>query len=87
MARAKRWDFEKHQYEEVDIPDKASAFQANMDTKVECAECGRKIAFGDGYTSRRIHTNLGLGYAVCKRCYNLERTDEQIAEQRQRSKQ
>lgn len=28
--------------------------------------------FGEGYTSRLIHNDLGFGYAVCPRCYEAE---------------
>jgi hypothetical protein len=37
-----------------------------------CAECGCELAFGESYTSRLIHNDLGFGYAVCPRCYEAE---------------
>lgn len=43
-----------------------------MDKIVACAQCGRKMLFGDGYTSRQIHTRQGFGYAVCEQCYDKE---------------
>lgn len=33
---------------------------------------GCELAFGEGYTSRLIHNDLGFGYAVCPRCYEAE---------------
>lgn len=30
------------------------------------------LAFGESYTSRLIHNDLGFGYAVCPRCYEAE---------------
>lgn len=35
-------------------------------------ECGCELAFGESYTSRLIHNDLGFGYAVCPRCYEAE---------------
>lgn len=32
----------------------------------------RMLAFGESYTSRLIHNELGFGYAVCPRCYESE---------------
>lgn len=39
---------------------------------IDCAECGCELAFGESYTSRLIHNELGFGYAVCARCYEAE---------------
>lgn len=41
-------------------------------TRFDCAECGCELAFGESYTSRLIHNDLGFGYAVCPRCYEAE---------------
>ena len=43
-----------------------------MTTVVDCAECGCELAFGESYTSRLTHNDLGFGYAVCPRCYEAE---------------
>lgn len=47
-----------------------------MDEVIPCAECGKKILYGDGYTSRKIHNVSGMGYVVCERCYDKEREEE-----------
>lgn len=47
----------------------SSCYEADMNKVVSCASCGKKILYGNGYTSHRIHTNMGFGYAVCERCY------------------
>lgn len=33
---------------------------------------GRKVVFDESYCSLLIHNELGLGYAVCARCYEEE---------------
>lgn len=43
-----------------------------MSNKVNCAQCGREIKFGDSYTSKEIHTFSGFGYSVCEECYDKE---------------
>jgi hypothetical protein len=40
-----------------------------MGAIVNCACCGKRLPFGECYTSREIHTGLGFGYAVCGDCY------------------
>ena len=39
---------------------------------------GRKVAFGDCYTSREIHTEHGFGYSVCGDCYAREWERERV---------
>lgn len=53
-------------------PDGASVCADDFSTVVDCAECGCELAFGESYTSRLIHNDLGFGYAVCPRCYEAE---------------
>lgn len=43
-----------------------------MDEVVNCARCGKKIKYGDCYTSKQIHNDFGFGYAVCPECYEKE---------------
>lgn len=76
MKRAQKWDFEKKEYEHVEISDKCSAYEIDWETKVECPGCGKMIAFGDGYTSKRYHTDLGFGFCVCVDCYEKEWEEE-----------
>jgi len=43
-----------------------------MDKIVNCANCGKELKFGECYTSKTIHTEIGMGYGVCEECYNKE---------------
>lgn len=72
MKTAQKWGFEKIECEPVEISDKCSAYEIDMETKVECPGCGKMIAFGDGYPSMRYKTDLGFGYIVCSKCYGKE---------------
>lgn len=47
-----------------------------MGEVITCAECKKKMLYGDGYTSRKIHTVNGIGYMVCKQCYDKEYEEE-----------
>ncbi len=66
---AKIWNESKQEYEPYTLPVGASAYEADMDKEVSCACCGKKIKYGDTYTSHRIHTDVGFGYAICESCY------------------
>lgn len=72
MKRAIRWEPLRSEYRDWHVPDSASVSAADFSTAVECAECGCWLAFGESYTSRLIHNELGFGYAVCARCYEDE---------------
>ena len=54
-------------------------YTPNMDTVINCASCGKKLAFGDSYTSRCIHNATGFGYAVCAGCNDKEFEAEKAA--------
>lgn len=70
----RKWNYEKKEYEPYEIPAHwfPSLFETDMDAEVTCPQCGKKIRFGDGYTSREIHNAFGMGYAVCRSCYDEE---------------
>ena len=72
MKRAIRWVPERSEYRDWHVPDGASVCADDFSTAVECAECGCWLAFGESYTSRLIHNDLGFGYAVCPSCYEAE---------------
>lgn len=45
----------------------------DMDLPVNCASCGRNVAFGETYTSRALFTDNGwFGLPVCTKCYVKE---------------
>ena len=73
MRRANRWVPELGEYEDCRVPDGASAYEYDFSTVVACAWCGEPLAYGESYTSRLVHNDLGFGYAVCPRCYAVER--------------
>ena len=77
MKTAQKWDFKTRKYYDYDLPEGACLYSDDMDKIVACAQCGRKITFGNGYTSRQIHARYGFGYAVCEKCYEKEWREEQ----------
>lgn len=60
---------EKLTYETYELPEGSSLYEGSMSKIVSCASCGKKIKYGNSYTSRRIHNQFGFGYAVCESCY------------------
>lgn len=74
-----RWNFKTEVYEPYEVPNsnhKVSIYENDLDTLVACAGCGEDIKYGDCYTSRAIHTHLGMGYCVCDKCYQKEWEEE-----------
>ncbi|KGF09693.1 hypothetical protein HMPREF1635_02070 [Clostridiales bacterium S5-A14a] len=67
--KARKWDYKTRKYYDYDLPEEACLYSDDMDKVIACPQCGRKMLFGDGYTSRQIHTEHGLGYAVCEQCH------------------
>lgn len=47
-------------------------YYCEMDDIIACAACGKLLKFGDSYTSRKILSNGGFGFAVCEDCYEKE---------------
>lgn len=66
-----RYDEKERQYKPYEVPDDwyVSTYEMDMDTIVNCCQCGREVPFGECYTSMQVHTRYGIGYAVCERCY------------------
>ena len=81
MKKIRRWDPAKRRYEPHLVMDKwnLKVYSNDMEEVINCARCGKKLLFGDGYTSRQIHTGLGFGYTVCKKCYEQEMEEENEA--------
>lgn len=77
MEKAIKWNFKTKKYEPCELPDGAtSSAWYEMDKVITCAECEKKMLYGDGYTSRKIHTTNGMGYIVCEQCYDKEYKEE-----------
>lgn len=75
MIKANKWDFKRRKYDPIEIPSDCKAYSSDMEEKVRCPQCGKSFLFGDGYTSKQIHTDIGFGYSVCARCYDQEWKD------------
>ena len=68
----KKWNYATHEYEDYQGPAGAMLFTIDMDAECECAQCGEKMKFGDGYVSMEVHNSTGFGYCVCSDCFNEE---------------
>ena len=70
----RKWNYLTHQYEKHTVPDDwhVTTYETDMEAKVNCACCGKKITHGEAYTSMEIHDSLGFGYDVCLDCYQEE---------------
>ena len=68
--KAKMWIAKIDRYiEPVEIDDNCSLYEDDMEKEVTCPWSGKKVPYGETYTSQVFHTSLGMGYAVCKECY------------------
>jgi hypothetical protein len=76
----RKWNFETKKYEPFDSPaTKVSLYSEDMSEEIDCTNCGRRMTYGDGLTSRTIHTAIGLGFPVCQECYDVEFKNEEAA--------
>lgn len=69
-----KWNYEKRDYEDYEIPNEwnVKTYNKNMEEIINCCQCGKKLLFGDSYTSLEVHTEMGFGYSVCGDCYEKE---------------
>lgn len=72
LMKSYKWNYERHAYDEYDVPPKSKIYTDDMDEIVQCAQCGRELTYGDSYTSLEIHTSGGLGFCVCEDCADEE---------------
>ena len=81
MAQAQKWDCVKHEYTPYEIPSDwyCPLLCDALNTQINCASCGKKMTFGEGYTSHFIHTFGGFGYYVCEECMEKEWAAEKAA--------
>ena len=72
-----KWNFFEREYEKFTPPEGGiyKTYCSNMSDRVNCPHCGKRMKFGDSYTSLQIQTGMGMGFAVCKDCYNKERRE------------
>lgn len=71
-----KWNYKEHIYKHYKIPDdwNCKTYSNDMEEVINCPHCGRKLKFGNSYTSLEIHTDSGFGYGVCGKCYQDEWT-------------
>ena len=71
-----KWDYPSHSYFTIPLisrtPLNLKTYSEDMKEMVNCCQCLKKIKYGDTYTSKEIHTDLGFGFAVCEDCYEKE---------------
>lgn len=80
MILLQKWDEELHAYLPFESPARVlSLYSEDMLAEVDCANCGKRMTYGDGYTSMTIHNEIGLGYPVCEKCYQQEWEDRKKA--------
>lgn len=72
-----KWEPYNRKYRLYILPEKVIA----------CAGCGKPVKFGDAYTSLEIHTEAGIGFSVCPRCYIAEIERAKDAEEMQREEE
>ena len=77
----RKWSETKHIYEPYEVPDSwhVSTYETDMETPVNCCQCGRELTFGESYTSMQVQTEVGFGYAVCGDCYFNHEVPERLA--------
>ena len=78
-----KWNFKTMAYEPYKLPEGAIRFSTDMSKECNCAQCGKRMVYGDGYTSLEVHDDFGFGYAVCPECYELEMDRKLEAEKRE----
>ena len=71
--KLQKWNFEIREYEDFDSPaENPALYVEDMREIRQCANCGKSVKYGDMYTSKTIHTEMGFGYVVCEECYREE---------------
>lgn len=77
----RRWDEWLRVYMPWLVPAdrKVMTYSDDMDEPCACARCGKRVTFGECYTSSQIHTHYGIGYAVCPECHEREMAERYAA--------
>lgn len=74
MIDIQKWNYETREYDPyTPNPEWVIVlYSQDMERKINCADCGKEMTYGEGYTSRELHNHFGLGYPVCEESYNKE---------------
>lgn len=82
-----KWNHKLRAYEPYKVPEgiRIALYCSDMNEIVNCAQCFKSMRYGDCFTSREVHTNVGLGYAVCEECYDKEWERERNADHNTRA--
>lgn len=69
--KLRRYNEKKHIYEDYEVPNdwNVKLITNDMNEMINCCQCGKKMRFGDSFTSMQVHDVNGFGYAVCEDCY------------------
>ena len=73
--RVKKWNPDKRCYEPHPYPNEWNVgfFSTDLDEFINCAQCGKKLPYGDAFTSRELYAGAGMfGMAVCPECHEAE---------------
>ena len=73
-----KWNYDTRKYDPYEVPEGIIlyTYSPDLDSLTKCAGCFEDLLFGDGYTSRVLHTQYGMGYPVCTKCYEAEWEEE-----------
>ena len=72
-----KWDPAARKYNPYQPPaGYITLYETDMGKPFSCAGCGKKIIFGEGYSSLQIHNGMGMGYSVCESCHDAELKEE-----------
>ena len=76
MTYVRRYSYRNHCYEKPEeLPKNWHTPQSadSMNEIINCACCGKKLRFGDSFTSMTIYDMSGaFGFPVCEECYLKE---------------
>lgn len=75
MTNLRKWNRCEHGYDDYIVPDEwhVSCYETDMQTEVNCCQCGQRLPFGETYTSLEVHMGkTGFGYGVCYDCHVAE---------------
>ena len=68
-----KWNWKTRQYEPYILPFGNVKLRCDsLEEVINCAACGSALACRNSLVSMEIHTEMGLGYLVCEKCFRKE---------------